>query len=557
MTLAFAGLQLLLLPVIDADTGMPEHLRTALRSALGVLDAEIPAVAAVGLAVLGLLAGIATEEVPLCVVIDDVHWFDASSAEVLRFVSRRLSADPIVVLATARDGGWPRAGMFPELRVDPLGPSAAEAVLASRGPSLQPAVRRRIIEQAEGNPLALVELSGVLSAPEGSTRPTFPETVPLTSRLEAAFVQRADSLPEETRAVLLVAALAPSAVIAEVLSAAHVMIGRPIDLSAVDPAKDERLVEVDGQHLRFRHPLVRSGVIGTASLSSLRAAHLALASALDDPERRLRHRAAGTVGFDSELAAELERASESAMRSGSLTSAVSALVQAAELTGPGPVRGGRLVRAADLSLELGDADATRRLLVSAEGNELGRADHAVARRLAMALDTADSGDVRRVWELIDLAEKAIVDADNDGALLLLEFASSMVNGERQYLDAARIVAEVARSVPVPLTDPRVIALLAFTTQADGHPDLASRLALVDDSRLIDPEAQRQIAQAALMTGDYERSARLLQPRRAATPQGSAARPSDQGSHVPWLRRVRLWRVGPGRATSRRGRAPCH
>ena len=133
MTLAFAGLQLLLLPVIDADTGMPEHLRTALRSALGVLDAEIPAVAAVGLAVLGLLAGIATEEVPLCVVIDDVHWFDASSAEVLRFVSRRLSADPIVVLATARDGGWPRAGMFPELRVDPLGPSAAEAVLASRG----------------------------------------------------------------------------------------------------------------------------------------------------------------------------------------------------------------------------------------------------------------------------------------------------------------------------------------------------------------------------------------------------------------------------------------
>jgi DNA-binding CsgD family transcriptional regulator/tetratricopeptide (TPR) repeat protein len=507
--LAFAGLQLLLLPVIDVDTGLPEHLLTALRSALGLLDAEIPELATVGLAVLGLLAGIANEEIPLCVIIDDVHWLDDSSAEVLRFVARRLSADPIVMLAAARDGGWPPAGMLPELRIDPLGHSAAVELLASRGQSVPPSVQRRIIEQAEGNPLALVELSGALSAAERSATPMFPESLPLTSRLEAAFIRRADSLPEDTRAVLLAAALAPSATTAEILAAADAMIGIPVDFSAVDAAKDERLVEVDGQHFRFRHPLVRSGVIETASPSTLRVAHLALASALADRERRLRHRARATVGFDEELAAELDRVAETAVRSGSLTSAVGALAQAAELTSPGPIRGGRLVRAADLSFELGQADATRHYLAMVEGNKLGRADHALARMLTMALDSRDTGDVGRVWELIHLAEEATAATDNDGALRLLEFASSLVNGEDHYLDAARAVASAAKAVPVSLADPRVIALLAFATTADGHPDLAGRLALVNDNGLTDPEAQRQVAQAAMMTGDYERSARLL------------------------------------------------
>jgi hypothetical protein len=125
--------------VIDTDTGMPEHLRTALLSALGLVDAEIPALETVGLAVLGLLAGLATEATPLCVVVDDAHWLDASTASVLHFVARRLSADPIAALAAGRDGGWPPAGMLEQAghRGREAREGRAERVrVAGRGPGL-------------------------------------------------------------------------------------------------------------------------------------------------------------------------------------------------------------------------------------------------------------------------------------------------------------------------------------------------------------------------------------------------------------------------------------
>jgi DNA-binding CsgD family transcriptional regulator len=272
MSFAFAALQPLLFPVIQVDTDMPKHLRTALLAALGLLDVEIPALDTVGLAVLGLLAGVATETSPLCLIIDDVHWLDASSAEVLRFVSRRLSADPIALFAAARDGGWPPTGMFPELRIEPLDSAAAEALLAARAPKLPSAARRRVLAKAEGIPLGLVELAGALSATRRDPAHPLPDLLPLTARLEAAFTERTVSLPEATRAVLLAAALAPTASLAEVLGAATALVEGPVEISALDAAERERLIELEGRQIRFRHPLVRSGVVQAATASRRRAA---------------------------------------------------------------------------------------------------------------------------------------------------------------------------------------------------------------------------------------------------------------------------------------------
>lgn len=164
---AFAGLQPLLLPVLTGVDALPEHLRIALLAALGLVEARVPSLPAVGLAVLELLTT-AAEETPLCLLIDDAHWLDASSAEVLGFVLRRMAADPIVLIAAGRDHGWPPPGALPELLVEPLPPKAAEALLTSVAPALPSRVRRQVLGQAKGNPLGLVELPRAL--PEDVSR---------------------------------------------------------------------------------------------------------------------------------------------------------------------------------------------------------------------------------------------------------------------------------------------------------------------------------------------------------------------------------------------------
>jgi DNA-binding CsgD family transcriptional regulator len=506
---AFAALQPLLLPVIDSDTGLPEHLRTALLSALGLVDAEIPALETVGLAVLGLLAGLATEATPLCLVVDDTHWLDTSTAAVLHFVARRLSADPVVLLAAGRDGGWPPAGALPELRIEPLDLAAAETLLATRSPAMPAPTRQRVLAEAAGNPLGLVELSAAVAAAQRDGSRALPEVLPLTARLEAAFAGRAGSMSAATRAALLVAALAPAAGTAEVLAAASALTGTPVDLSALDAAADERLVDVVGQQVQFRHPLVRSGVVQAAAPSARRAAHQALARVLHDPQRRLHHRAEATVGYDDELASELEAEAELAVRRGSLAAGVRSLDQAAALTTPVPRRGGRLVRAAQLSFELGQADETRRLLALAGRGELAWAEQIAARRLAVAVDGPDTDDPERAWELLAFAEEVLAAGDASGALDLLVFTSSQLAWGKQWLEVGRAVVAAAHRVPASENDLRVIAVIAQAQPVLAHRELTARLEKVADAQLTDAAAQQLIGFVAVITADYDRGTRLL------------------------------------------------
>ena len=508
-TFAFAGLQPLLLDVVGADVEIPEHLRAALLSALGMLDCEIPALETVGLATLTLLTGLAAPASPICLAIDDAHWLDGASAAVIRFVSRRIGADPIVVLATARDGGDPAPDVFPELCLEPLQEAEAEALLMSHGPALPLAARRRILNEAQGNPLGLVELSGALNRALRHPGQTVPQTLPLTERLEAAFVARANALPDETRWALLVAALAPTAVAAEVLAAAASLTGRPVGLPALDVAVTERLIALDGRQIRFSHPLVRSGVVQEATPSRVRAAHQALAEAFGTGERALHHRAEATVGYDDGLAEKLEASSGQALRHGSRRSAVATLAQAALMTTPGPSRAGRLVRAAELSLELGDVDHAREFLQQTAPMELDRPTRATARRLALVLDNPSGDDPRPALEMVALAEEAIDAEDSDGALALLSSGSERVIwGEPGRAARSALVAAALR-VDVPRTDPRVTAILAIALPEEAHAELTARLALTDDAQLGDAESALLVGRAALIAGDYDRSGRLL------------------------------------------------
>ena len=105
----------------------------------------------IALAALNLLADAAAER-PLLLVADDVQWLDQPSQDVLTFIARRVSADPIVLMASVRKGhpvGLASAGLT-ELDVHGLDDTSARAVLAESCPGLSYAIRERILREALG-----------------------------------------------------------------------------------------------------------------------------------------------------------------------------------------------------------------------------------------------------------------------------------------------------------------------------------------------------------------------------------------------------------------------
>ena len=163
--LPYAGLQQLLRPIGDRIVQIPDRQRAALEAALGGADSTTPDVFLVGLAVLSLVAE-AAETAPVLLVVEDSHWLDPSTAQVLAFVARRLESEPIVLLAAAREGFFPSLGDadLPELVLSPLTADAAATLLDSHAPGLDPALRRRVLAEAAGNPLALTELPATAAA---------------------------------------------------------------------------------------------------------------------------------------------------------------------------------------------------------------------------------------------------------------------------------------------------------------------------------------------------------------------------------------------------------
>ena len=118
-----------------------------------------PALFKIAMAVLDLLSEIATEA-PLVVIVEDAHWLDRPTSEVLAFVARRIESDPIAILAAVRDGySSPLAESgLPELSVTGLDETSAAALIDEMAPGLPVVVRTRVLREAGGNPLAILEL---------------------------------------------------------------------------------------------------------------------------------------------------------------------------------------------------------------------------------------------------------------------------------------------------------------------------------------------------------------------------------------------------------------
>jgi hypothetical protein len=289
--LPFAGLHLLLRPALDRIDLLPGPQAAAIRGAFGLAEAGAGDPFLVGLAVLSLLTELAGDGPLLCLV-DDAQWLDAVSAAALTFAARRLDAEGVVMIFAARDGSGFAAPGVPELLLRGLDRDAAAALLAAGGP--RHVDRERVLDEAGGNPLALLELPALLAGenhlgpfgpPAGENHlgpfgPPAGESTP-PGRVQAAFERQVRTLPEPTRTLLLVAAAEGSGDLGVVLTAAGALGARLDDL---EPAEHATLIEVTPGVLRFRHPLIRAAAYRCATAVRRLAAHRALAAALDSGE---------------------------------------------------------------------------------------------------------------------------------------------------------------------------------------------------------------------------------------------------------------------------------
>ena len=165
----FMALARLLSPLRGLLGELPRNAQSALKIALGLRDGPPARREALAAATLTLLQH-ASLSGPLLLLVDDAHWLDPASAEVIGFAARRLRGSRAGVLAAVRAGthGSLRLAGLPEREVRPIAPSDAHALLRNRFPQLTPAVRERIVEEAGGLPLALLEMQMALTSAQRS-----------------------------------------------------------------------------------------------------------------------------------------------------------------------------------------------------------------------------------------------------------------------------------------------------------------------------------------------------------------------------------------------------
>ncbi len=361
MSSGFTALHELLHPVLAQAAMLPTRQEQALLGAFGLQEGNSPDPLLINLAALGLLEE-AASRTPLLVVIEDLHWLDASSATVLDFVARRVGNSPIVLVATVRPGHEP-AGPFggPDATRVPLSRLSEEdaaLLLEQVAPGLPERSRRRVLSEADGNPLAVREFATEVVARDGA--PALAGRLPTTRRLEAAFVGDLAALPERSRTLLLLAAAGDdSAGLAELLAAGAEL---GITVADIEPLERVRLVSVGQNRLVFFHPLVRSAVYGAASTSERAQAHRLLGAVATDPVRATWHRAAGVLERDEPVAAALEEAAGVAQRRGALPDAFAALRRAADLSPDPDDAVHRLALAAETARQAGLVEETGSIL---------------------------------------------------------------------------------------------------------------------------------------------------------------------------------------------------
>ncbi|MFE5459113.1 AAA family ATPase [Nocardia sp. NPDC056564] len=355
--LPYSSLHQLCAPVLEHLDALPAPHRTALRIAFG-METGTPDPFLAGAAALGLL--VETDRPLLCLV-DDAQWLDHASARALAFVARRIGAERVALVFAAREA---RAALeqLPQLNVERLSEAEARSVLIREMPaSVDVRVRDRILAEARGNPLALVELprTAGLSGLAGGF------DLPAPRVAERSFRARLAQLSPEVRLLLTVAA-------AEPVGDPGLLWAAAARLGIADAAAGEVPLVEFGTRIRFIHPLARSAVYHAATAAERRRAHGALAQVSDpvaDPDRVAWHRGLASAGPDEAVAAALTRSADRARARGGQAAAAAFLERAAALTLDPGSRAERVLAAVEAKLSVGDFGVAAELLSTLDAED--------------------------------------------------------------------------------------------------------------------------------------------------------------------------------------------
>jgi DNA-binding CsgD family transcriptional regulator len=508
----YAGLQQLVRPALSEHLDALPHVQAAaLSGALGLAATGGSDRFLIGLAVLSLLSDLA-EAGPVLALVDDLQWIDEESADALRFVARRIDAEGIVLVVSSTEAtGFDGSA---ELTVVGLDRVASDALLIERsGTTPAPDVRAFLWEQTHGNPFALIEMAGSLTAAQLEGAEPLPDDVQVGLALQHTLTERVARLPHDTRTLLLIAAAEGTGDTPIVLRAAGSL---GVSAEALEPAELAGLVSVDGLRLAFRDPLMRSAIYHAAPFGRRRAAHLAIADELGDGEadRRTWHRSAATVGPDDEVAEELVGSADRALARGGHATASTALERAADLSSDRALAAVRLAAAAHEAWLAGRGARAAGLADRAAALIQDPVDRAEVDVLRAQVE-AGAGDRRAAFEQMLTASATLGEADPTRAADVLVEAGRIAWMEA---DPVMMIEVGGRMDALGLRDDAPEAFGVGVMQGlhrllEGDPDGAAKL-IGDSIDRADPADPRQLhlAGVASMFMRDDRTARELLAR---------------------------------------------
>jgi DNA-binding CsgD family transcriptional regulator len=528
---------------------LPRPQRRALESALVLSEsdgasADEGVIAFAFLRVLRILA----EGGRVLLVIDDVQWLDAPSLAILRFAMSRLGDTQIAIILTARDQApnWLRRAAPEErlltIELGPLSVGALRELLRARAGAVLPRpTLLRIWETSGGNPFFALELTRAIQRRGGRVDPG--EVLAIPATLEELVQERLDRLGEDGLDVArIVAALAHPTV-------------RLVEVAAGDPAGaglsaalEAGIVEVDGDRLRFTHPLLRSALFLRIGVAERHSLHARLAKLVPDREERARHLALATSGSNREVASIVEAAATNVRARGAAAASAELSELAIRLTPPTDVDDlrRRILDCADRHAEAGDGHRAISLLEKAyQTTPRGVARAAVQLRLARAM-----GQFVGMREAIDNCRQALVEAEGDDALeaeIHLTLAELVKAAEdwNLGLEHAELAVQAASRAGDAALRCKALAAFGFLHFRAGrgiaHEQMEEALALEKTLPKSSPAgpAITTLLYQLLWSGELERCRQLAGELRAAL----NAREDPEEAEALWYLTMVEWRAG--------------